>query len=148
MLPAIPLWVHVAALTLVLKVAVSRGDRLVRAAAIYNMVSVASCWVAACVDLHYFHREEELAAVWAGADAGFYILLLSRAEGYWAIGAVGVSLVNLATNVGQLLLHTSGWAYGTALVVWFYALDLVILLGALTSERSRRRSGATELVRA
>jgi hypothetical protein len=132
-LPVIPTWIHFVEMAAVLAVAVWRGGREERLAAGYNLASN-SIDLALGVASGFDPR---LAAAFGLLDVIFYTAIGLRSARWWTLAAASVALVKCATPLAQLSAHATLWAFGTARLVWFYGLNLVILIGAWTAHRRR-----------
>ena len=126
MLPVVPIWVHIAATVAVLAVAVWRGGPLVRWIGLYNLASNNLCFVIGWA----FRFSPPFEAAWAALDAAVYLAVALRADRSWTIAAASVAVVNFWTSGLHALSPVSAWAFGTAQLVWFYALNLVIVVAA------------------
>jgi hypothetical protein len=66
-------------------------------------------------------------------DPIVFVSLALRSQRTWTLVAASVAIVSSATLVANFLAPVSSWAVGTAVLVWFYAMNLVILVGAWTT---------------
>jgi hypothetical protein len=133
LLPVIPVWVHLAAAVALAAGALWRGEPETRFAALYSLVtSVAYFLIGAWIggDARFF-------AVTAALDAAVFLVMALRSDRYWTLAAASISLVNFATDVGQVFAPVARWAIGTTQLVWFYAFNLTVLAGVLQSSRRK-----------
>jgi hypothetical protein len=129
-LPVIPAWVHFVELPAILGVAIWRAGDEERLAAGYNLASTTVAFSLGAA----FGFDPRLGVACSLVDAIFYTVLSLGSQRWWTLAAASVALASCATHVAQLSAHAELWAYGTARVIWFYGLSLVILVGAWTAK--------------
>ena len=130
-----PTWIHFAAMAAILAAAAWRGGREERLAAIYNLASnAARLALGAASDWN--------PAVQAGCglvDGVFYLVVSLRSGRWWTLAAASIALINFATAVTIVVTPVGLWTSGVARLIWVYALNLVLMTGALTASPAPRR---------
>jgi hypothetical protein len=136
---ALPDWFNHLVALIVFVLAMWRGDSSARA--------IASIVLAASVANHLFFKAAQATAwshpvaLWANLVGDIAILAVClgcarRTQAYWVIWASSVALVAVVTDLsGALFSGVTLWAYGSAVLVWFHALNGVVLWGALSRPR-------------
>ncbi|WP_114228549.1 MULTISPECIES: hypothetical protein [Sphingomonas] len=120
---------------LVVVIALVRGDREIRIAAIV-------CLCASALSTALINVETQIAVSVALIDLGmlaFFVALALTTHRFWPLWAAGLQLTTLMGH-GLRLLQPSllNIAYAAAMRFWAYPILLILLAAALRSDRYRR----------
>ena len=133
MLPVIPLWVHMAISVTLVAAAFWRGGGQERFAALYMLVTAAAA-AGAC---RVTHCPFWVHILFVSPDVAVFIAMALRSDRYWPLWAAAVSCNRMMLILLQLAAPTSRWAFGTADLVWHYALVAAVLQGVCAAPRRR-----------
>lgn len=140
----LPTWVSPSLVSIAALLAVWRGDWRARALAacqvawwtlwcsLYLACDHGRCWGAALVPIRTW--------LWLFEDVVTLAVCLAcvwRADRYWVLWASSFTVVYTVTDVAKFLPGVTQWAYASAGVVWFNAVNLTVIVGAWSSARPR-----------